>query len=508
MIIRDNPSLVYQGARKAILINPPVYDTQYWAYWSQPHGLLKVATWLRSKRYTDLRLIDCMATDYQRRVPKRTLRLVQRDDITKRVYHFGMTLEELKRHLRETPFQPDEIWITSLMTYWWESTRDVIRVVKEVYAENTPRVLVGGIYPTLYPEHAEENLGKGMDIQVDVVDGEICNDAANAWTDLSLYDDPIYTAKPHYALVTGSRGCPFNCAYCAQLKLNHDDRRVKSRSPEDIVDEIEYKYRNFGVREVAFYEDNLLFNRDEFMGRLSEIQRRGLKITIYAPEGIEPRLVEYELMSEMRRAGFRKLHLALETIDNNVARGWNRRQATIEKFETAIQVARKAGWTLGTQDLNAFVIFGIPDEDLQSAVNTALYASQKVGSVVPMLFTPVPGSILFDQHKDYLFGQQSDGTAWDLQDLNGKLLPFLEYNRQKYPWLRASDYRNLEKLMMHLNRSKVARLPFNFAQTNVVANSFRAVVRQGALKAKEIRQQGSLKAAPLAGDTLFQARLM
>ncbi len=49
--------------------------------------------------------------------------------------------------------------------------------------------------------------------------------------------------------------------------------------------------------------------------------------------------------------------------------------------------------------MNAFVIFGIPDEDLQAAVNTAVYASTRVGSVVPMLFTPVPGSILFRTHE-------------------------------------------------------------------------------------------------------------
>ena len=55
------------GATKALLINPPIYDTQYWAHWSQPHGLLKVAAWLKQSGYTDLWLIDCLATDEKRR---------------------------------------------------------------------------------------------------------------------------------------------------------------------------------------------------------------------------------------------------------------------------------------------------------------------------------------------------------------------------------------------------------------------------------------------------------
>lgn len=477
MIIRDDPSRVLRGAKSALLINPPIYDTQYWAYWSQPHGLLKVATWLRKNGYEHIRLIDCLATDSKRRVRQRHKHIIERDNITKQLWEFGMSLDELEKHLRNNPFFPEEIWITSIMTYWWESTRDVITLIKKVFPHNTPRVLVGGIYPTLYPEHADRNLGREADIEVAVVDGEICDEAANSRTDLSLYNDALYGTKPKYALITGSRGCPFNCAYCAQLRLNHDNRRVKNRLPEDIADEIEQKYHEFGVREFAFYEDNLLFNRDDFLARLAEIRKRNLKITIYAPEGIEPRLVELELITDMRATGFRKLHLALETIDNEVARGWNRRQATIEKFDRAVEVAKEAGWTIGSQDLNAFVIFGLPNEDIQAVVNTALYASQKVGSVIPMLFTPVPGSILYNQHKEYLFSRaSSSGRPWDLHDLNGKLLPFLEYNRQKYPWLRGSDYLNLESFMMHLNNSKVQRLPFNFAAETPVARSFRTTL--------------------------------
>jgi len=153
-----------------------------------------------------------------------------------------------------------------------------------------------------------------------IVPGEICSEAANAWTDLSLYRDPLYRARPVYAIVTGSRGCPFNCAYCAQLKLNDGRRAVRYRDPEDVAEEIAQKQRDCGIREIAFYEDNLLFNREDFLARLEAIERRGLKLLIYAPEGIEPRLIERELLTRMRRAGFRRIYLALETIDNEISR--------------------------------------------------------------------------------------------------------------------------------------------------------------------------------------------
>jgi radical SAM superfamily enzyme YgiQ (UPF0313 family) len=397
---------------------------------------------------------------------------------------FGMSIDELRHHLEEHAggerFRPDEIWITSIMTYWWESTRDVIELIARVFDKPTPRIMVGGIYPTLAPDHADGELRKRTNLRDEeliIVDGEIDPEAANSWTDLSLYDDPIYVARPKYAIITGSRGCPFECAYCAQLTLNHNNRTVRHRPPDDIADEVEQKQQDFGINEFAFYEDNLLLNRQDFLARLEAIQRRGLKITIYAPEGIEPRLVEYELMLQMRAAGFKKIYLALETIDNEIARKWNRRQATIEKLDRAVDILKQVGFSVGSQDMNAFVIFGIPDEDLQAAINTAVYASTRVGSVVPMLFTPVPGSIMYRTHEDYLHSQRhSDGTLWDLHDLNGKLFPFLEYNQHKYPDLKASDYLEVEALMSVLNASKAQRKRFDVNSSSYAGKTFRRVL--------------------------------
>jgi hypothetical protein len=40
----DRDTLGDRPARRtALLINPPVYDTQYWAEWAQPYGLLRIA---------------------------------------------------------------------------------------------------------------------------------------------------------------------------------------------------------------------------------------------------------------------------------------------------------------------------------------------------------------------------------------------------------------------------------------------------------------------------------
>src|SRR5262249_30348094 len=112
----------------------------------------------------------CSIEDY---VPPRWANFSPAED-EKIEYCFGLPKEKLKRRLvriqenaraaQESLFdmqvfpEPDEIWISSIMTYWWESTRDVIEVCREVFPKAVIRV--GGIYPTLAPEHAMASLSR------------------------------------------------------------------------------------------------------------------------------------------------------------------------------------------------------------------------------------------------------------------------------------------------------------------------------------------------------------
>jgi hypothetical protein len=464
------------GATRALLINPPLYDTQYWAHWSQPHGLLKVASWLKQIGYTHLWLIDCLATDEKRQVRYRVNRerTVLRGDMIKTAYTYGMTLDELRAQIRRLcaeKFVPEEIWITSIMTYWWESTRDVAQVALDELPH--ARIFIGGVYPSLAPQHAEEHIASLALERITIVQGEIYA-ASDLQADLSLYDasHSFHGRVPDYALITGSRGCPFNCAYCAQLQLNANIRRVRRRPARDVADEIEEKARRYGVHEFGFYEDNLLIVKDEFMTLMEEIISRGLHIRLFAPEGMEPRLVDHELMRLMSQAGFQKIHLALETIDEGISQGWNRKHARFWQFERAVEICRQYFASGKQEGVNAFVLFGMPDEDLQAVVNTALYAAQFAGSVIPMLFTPVPGSHMFEQFADYLLRER----GWDFQHLNGKLLPFLEYNQRRYPGLKATDYLKLEAFMAHLNEGKVRSQSFAFGADGPVARAFRATL--------------------------------
>jgi len=518
------PSRRQSAERYALLVSPPIYDTQYWGRWSLPYGLLRVASWLRTLGYR-LKLIDCLEANHGTKVKKRarkvrTLCSTEFDVPPKwqgfrpkphqRIeYCFGTTPDQLRQQfltLREeaeaaaaSPYEertfplPDEIWISSIMTYWWESTRDVVRLSKEVFPNAVVRV--GGIYPTLIPDHAMTKLGlddplhlQGRELDPldeqqqkrDLVVSATIPDANPHSLALDLYvqDDlgnPEPDGKlPDYTILTTSRGCPFKCAYCAANVLN-EGRRVWVRPYELAYQEIR-DCVDRGIREFCFYEDNLLLGRDNFFQLLQLIaDDPDLRyVKLHAPEGIEVRLLHEDVVQLMRRAGFEKLYFPLETINPKMQKEWERNHTNMDRFFYALENAQKAGFRLHCQDLNCFVLFGLPDEDLQAVYDTAVFASSRVGSVIPMLFTPVPNTPMFEMYQDYV-----DKKGFDLQHLNGKLLPFLDYNRERhYPDLTHRDYTALEGLMWRLN-AKVRAKSLDLGSDRPVSKTFREVIVSG-----------------------------
>jgi radical SAM superfamily enzyme YgiQ (UPF0313 family) len=518
---------------KALLVQPPVYDTQYYAEWSMPSGLLKVATWLRGLGY-DLRLLDCLYPDREGEVKHQIQKVVQvcsplewslsgyramfkerfgRSSIELPQHHrykfeFGMSLDAVRQALHGASqmslfegerWTPDEVWITSIMTYWWESTRDTILLMKEVYPK--ARIRVGGIYPTLAPTHLRNALSaaghtfeivRGRDLTVEkvrggtvvrnpdsIVTGEI-PDASNCSLDFEMYRQMTRALEgeerlPNYAILTTSRGCPFDCSYCAQKAYNEGSLKVRIRSARDTFEEIQEKYHKYGVHHVAFYEDNFLLekpNIERLLRLLLEHRQQMPHLKLYAPEGVEVRLLhqDLEFVKLMHDTGFESVYLPLETMSREVTRAWNRRHSHAGLFEKAVKICHEANFKLHDMEVNAFVLFGMPDENLQDVVNTMFYAAEMVGGLVPMLFTPVPGSIMFEQFEDYLF----DEMGFDLHHLNGKLYPFLKYNSERRG-ARLEDYVALESLAFRLN-AKTMGQTFQLDGQNAVYGALRRVL--------------------------------
>ncbi|MEJ5199594.1 MAG: B12-binding domain-containing radical SAM protein, partial [Anaerolineae bacterium] len=482
--------------KTALLINPPVYDTQYWAEWSQPYGLLRIARLLAQLGYKRRELFDFMEATgdvarrkvAQRRIapgesfvekntpdPKSPPYRIEKDGQTLELwkYHFGKSWDEFDRWLDERGFTPanppDEVWISATMTYWWESARDLVGRLRRRWGPHKPLILLGGIYPTLAPEHAAQYVQPDI-----VVAGEV--EAANdLWPDLSLYDTP-----PAYAIITPARGCPYDCAYCAQLTINGGQRRVRYRPVADIVREMHDAQDRYGIKDFAFYADFLLWDFEHNFQPLLEAlvadtkapgsERRFYRL--YAPEGFDVRFLSrsQRLVDLLKAANFQKIYLPCESIDDSYLAQLNRRHVRLQDFVAAARMCERAGFNLRHMDVNAFVLYGLPGERIDHVVKTILFVSEVVGSIIPMLFSPVPSTALYRQYLPYF---QARGWDRDLHMLNGKLYPFLAMNEGS-----VSDYVDLQRLMYMLNAHYRSR-SFQLFGGTMVAQAFRENLRNG-----------------------------
>ena len=478
--------------KTALLINPPVYDVHYWPEWSQPYGLLRIGSLLGKLGYRRRELFDFMEMPgreggqkgavAKRRIapgesfieksvpdpkppPYRIEKAGQCLDLWK--YHYGKSWAEFDAWLDERApdwigGRPDEVWISATMSYWWESARDLVGRLRRRWGHERPLILLGGIYPSIAPEHAARFVQPDL-----VVQGEVA-EANDLWPDLFLYETP-----PSYAIVTPARGCPFDCAYCAQRTINGNRRQVQYRPVSDILAEMRHAQDAYGIKDFAFYADFLLWDSERNLEPLLESLIADERFyRLYAPEGLDVRLLSQSqrLVDLMKAANFQKLYLPCESINDSYLEQLNRRHVTLEHFVRAVGMCQRAGFDLRHMDVNAFVLYGLPGEHIDDVVKTILFVSEIAGSIIPMLFAPVPSTRIYEQYLPYF---RARGWDRDLQMLNGKLYPFLEMNEGS-----VNDYVDLQRLMYALNAHYRSR-SFQLFGDTLVAEAFRDNMRNG-----------------------------
>ena len=165
---------------------------------------------------------------------------------------------------------------------------------------------------------------------------------------------------PAASLMT-SRGCPFACSFCA-TPINWG-RRVRMRSPENVVDEIEFLKKRYGVRIVFFYDDtfNASPKRAEAIVDLM-IERR---LDVFFKCDVRIDIMSRELLEKMKRAGLFHLSFGLEAGSERVRNEIVGKKIEIGDFHNLVR------WCLELGIIpNVFFIFSHPTETWSEAGET------------------------------------------------------------------------------------------------------------------------------------------
>tara|TARA_Y100000310_G_scaffold278287_1_gene296642 strand:- start:176 stop:1045 length:870 start_codon:yes stop_codon:yes gene_type:complete len=180
----------------------------------------------------------------------------------------------------------------------------------------------------------------------------------------------------------GSRGCPYKCGFCFKTP---SDKRYRVRDVESIVDEIEHLIKNYGLKEIMFYDD--LMPQDYARKFSNEVLRRNVKIKWQTPQRVN--LVDKELLELMARAGCHILRFGVEQGDEEMMR-FVEKKISLPLVKKAFQDARNAGI-----DTFAYFIIGYiyeTEETMQKTIDLAIELNPRYvmfTKAVPLPETPL-----------------------------------------------------------------------------------------------------------------------
>jgi radical SAM superfamily enzyme YgiQ (UPF0313 family) len=340
-----------------------------------------------------------------------------------------MTIDKFKEYLSGNHF--DVIGV-QIFTFQVSSVREYLKAIKELL----PRAIVvlGGPHPScsptgifdLFPQinfafrgEAEvgfasllQDLAKGDEAQIDFssIPGLIWQQSSQTIVNTQAFPDDLdklgmpswdlldfksYPLAPHggffknkpIAPLIISRGCPFSCTYCAGPVIG--GRRVRYRSVDHIMREIEILYNDYGVREIHIEDDNFTMNQDLVFEFCRRLKSSGLKITWTCPNGIRLDTLTKELLLAMKDAGLYSVSVGIESGSERILKDM-KKSLTLDKIREKISLINSCG--LG---VSGFFIIGYPTETLEDIKKTIKFSlSLGLKRAGFSLFKPFPGTVI------------------------------------------------------------------------------------------------------------------
>lgn len=408
---------------KVLLINPPWSRLLGNVLETIPLGLCYIAGVLREKNHD----VVVYNADFKKERPVSVYSVDFKG--TGRWKRYKEVLNDLDKPIwREVKdkidnFSPDIVGI-SVITAKYKSALNVARIVKET--DPSVPVIVGGPHSSCLPEQTAK------EEYIDVVvrgEGEITMadllDAIDQGRDFKSVQGITYSKNkeivstpnrpliedldnlpfpardlvlereqyPSYAfgVMFTSRGCPYHCIFCASNKIW--SRKVRFRSPENVVAEIEQVHKDYGTRLFDIEDDTFTLNKKRVEKICELLVQRGLNIKWVCDTRVN--LISDDLLRKMKEAGCIKLNLGIESGNPKILEV-SKKGITLDEARVAVKLAKRHKIMIAT-----YFMMGLPYETKESILDTINFMKELNPDFVNLsVATPYPGTELFDIAKN------------------------------------------------------------------------------------------------------------
>jgi magnesium-protoporphyrin IX monomethyl ester (oxidative) cyclase len=448
--MRYNPDI-----RRIMLIFPPCTQAaDFEPMVTVPMGIAYLAATVREAGY-EVRCLDALVE-----APYHVT------TVTRGVARRGLTYEQIIERVKQE--KPDLVGISCIFSNQWPSVRELAQRIKALDPDLI--VCTGGAHPTFLSEYCMNDApvdfifkGEAEDSfiellsrlregrSVDDVDGLVWRDddtiRANPKTrfiedldripfpahDLFNIDSYFKVAMPMgfdfrdprtMPLVT-SRGCPCQCRFCSSHHLW--GRRYRTRSAQNVLEELDWLVDRFRIGDVKIHDDNLTISRKRAIEIFNGMIERPYQISWNMPNGVAVWTLDRELLALMKRSGCFQITMALESGDQHVLNNIIKKPLKLDKVREVNRAARDVGI-----ERFAYFMIGLPGETREQIMNTFQFSRElKLENSVIFIYNPLPGSELFGEciERGYItdesffeggnvyFSSVIDSEHWTAQEL-------------------------------------------------------------------------------------------
>ncbi len=191
--------------------------------------------------------------------------------------------------------------------------------------------------------------------------------------------------------IVSGRGCPYRCTFCADFITS--GRKLRIRSGESIVKEIEHLIENYGVKEIDFQDDNFTFHADRVFEFCDLMIKKGLnkKVIWKIANGVRCDKLTLPMLKKMKKAGCYMLSLGIESGNQEILDKM-RKAEKLQDIRNAAKWCKQAGI-----ESRGLFIFGNLGENKKTMIDTIEFAKTlPLGTATFHICIPMPGTEYYE----------------------------------------------------------------------------------------------------------------
>jgi len=206
-----------------------------------------------------------------------------------------------------------------------------------------------------------------------------------------------------------SRGCPFNCVFCASSCFWQ--HKIRFFSPEYVIGEMKELINTYRTEVICLFDDLFIANKDRLEKIAELVKQEGINKQVQFRCSARADLLDERTCQLLKDMSVHTVSVGFESGSEKMLSYLKRNTSTVEDNTRAAKLLKKYGF-----EIEGLFMLASPHETKEDMLQTLDFIKKNDIDTVELCFTtPFPGTDLWEYAKQK--GLVSDSMDWGLLDL-------------------------------------------------------------------------------------------